>query len=143
MRSSVAIPRQFFRVPLVLALLAVLSGCAVGPNYQRPAVNTPSGYRTPASAEAPPAEGAQSFGDLGWWEVFRDTQLAAYISEALSNNWDIKIAASRVLQAEAQHHSRRRDHRGEEVRESKRIQEGKAGPEKDPFSVLNFLRSFA
>jgi multidrug efflux system outer membrane protein len=102
MRSPLTIPRQFFRVPLVLAFVAVLCGCAVGPNYQRPAVNTPSGYRTPTSAAAPPAAGAQSFGDLGWWEVFRDTQLAAYISEALTNNWDIKIAASRVLQAEAQ-----------------------------------------
>ena len=44
--------------------------------------------------------GASSFADLGWWNVFQDPQLTAYIGEALTNNWDIKIAAARVLQAE-------------------------------------------
>ena len=33
--------------------------------------------------------------------MFQDPQLTAYIGEALTNNWDIKIAAARVLQAEA------------------------------------------
>jgi multidrug efflux system outer membrane protein len=94
-------PRQFFQVPVVLALLAVLSGCSVGPNYQRPPADTPPGYRTAASDTSPPA-GAESLGDLGWWEVFQDAQLRAYITEALANSWDIKIAAARVLQAEAQ-----------------------------------------
>jgi outer membrane protein, multidrug efflux system len=83
-----------------MVLLAALSGCAVGPNYQRPPVDTPAGYRTAASDTSPPA-GAQSLGDLGWWEVFQDAQLKAYITEALANSWDIKIAAARVLQAEA------------------------------------------
>jgi multidrug efflux system outer membrane protein len=38
---------------------------------------------------------------LGWWESFQDPQLLAYLAEALTNSWDIKIAAARVLQAEA------------------------------------------
>jgi multidrug efflux system outer membrane protein len=39
--------------------------------------------------------------DLGWREVFKDPQLSAFLEEALTNSWDIKIAAARVLQAEA------------------------------------------
>jgi multidrug efflux system outer membrane protein len=63
-------------------------------------VDTPASYHDPAAATAP--SGTNSFADLGWWEVFQDPQLTAYLSEALTNNWDIKIAAARVLQAEAQ-----------------------------------------
>ena len=81
-------------------LVAALAGCTVGPNYKRPAVDTPAGLspRRPTS-DAP--SGTNSFADLGWWEVFEDPQLTAYVAEALTNNWDIKIAAARVLQAAA------------------------------------------
>ena len=65
-----------------------------------PRVDTPAAYRTAASDTNAPA-GTNSFADLGWWQVFQDPQLTAYIGEALTNNWDIKIAAARVLQAEA------------------------------------------
>jgi multidrug efflux system outer membrane protein len=85
---------------LSIVLLAALSGCAVGPNYERPAVETPAAYRTAASNTNAPA-GTNSFADLGWWDVFQEPQLTDYIGEALTNNWDIKIAAARVLQAEA------------------------------------------
>ena len=77
----------------------ILVGCAVGPDYQRPAVNAPAGYRTADSGNSGTA-GTNSFADLGWWQVFEDPQLTTYVSEALTNNWDIKIAAARVLQAE-------------------------------------------
>ena len=78
----------------------LLAGCAVGPDYQRPVVETPDSYRTTKS-DTSPASGTNSFADLGWWETFKDRQLIAYVTEALTNNWDIKIAAARVLQAEA------------------------------------------
>ena len=81
-------------------LLAALAGCAVGPNYQRPIVNSPPAYRTAASDTNAPA-GTNALANLGWWEVFQDPQLTVYLGEALTNNWDIKIAAARVLQAEA------------------------------------------
>ena len=80
-------------------LVAALAGCAVGPDYKRPAVDTPAAYRT-SSAETNAPSGASSFADLGWWSVFQDPQLTAYLGEALTNNRDIKIAAARVLQAE-------------------------------------------
>ena len=85
---------------LLLVLVAVLAGCAVGPNYQRPAAEAPAAYRTAASDTNAPA-GTNSLADLGWWQVFQDPQLTAYVGEALTNNWDIQIAAARVLQAEA------------------------------------------
>ncbi len=84
---------------LAFGLLAALAGCTVGPDYKRPTVETPATYHNPVDATAP--AGTNSFGDLGWWEVFQDHQLTAYLGEALTNNWDIKIAAARVLQAEA------------------------------------------
>jgi multidrug efflux system outer membrane protein len=78
----------------------VLSGCSVGPNYKRPHVNAPAQYKRAAS-DTNTAAISQSFADLGWWQVFKDPQLTAYIGEALTNSWDVKIAAARVLQAEA------------------------------------------
>src|SRR5262249_32746733 len=78
----------------------IISGCAVGPDYKRPAVDVPDTYRRAASDTNTTSE-ANSVANLGWWEVFKDPQLSAYLSEALTNSWDIKIAAARVLQAEA------------------------------------------
>lgn len=85
-------------IPCVVTLLFV--GCAVGPNYQRPALDTPATFRASASDTNDLAATA-SLANLGWWQVMDDAQLKAYITEALSNSWDIKIAAARVLQAEA------------------------------------------
>jgi multidrug efflux system outer membrane protein len=81
--------------------MAVLCGCAVGPDYERPDVGAPEAFRRASSDTNAPA-GTNSFADLGWWEAFEDAQLTAYITEALTNNFDLKIAAARVLQAEAQ-----------------------------------------
>ena len=70
-----------------------------------PGLQTPGGGHTrrlsPGRPDTNAPPGTNSFADLGWWEVFQDPQLTAYIGEALTNNWDIKIAAARVLQAEA------------------------------------------
>jgi len=81
-------------------LLVVIAGCKVGPNYKRPSINTPATFRRAAS-DTSLTSGTNSFADLCWWDVYGDPQLKAYISEALTNSWDIKIAAARVLQAEA------------------------------------------
>ena len=99
------VKRTKVRAPLVASgifviLLATLAGCAVGPDYKRPAVNTPANYRAAASDTNAPS-GTNSFADLGWWDTYQDPRLKAYIAEALTNSWDIKIAAARVLQAEA------------------------------------------
>ncbi len=85
---------------LALALtsaFAVLSGgCAVGPDYERPAQTVPESYRTLATA---PID--KSFADLNWRMVFTDASLQALIEEALSTSPDLLIAAARVREAEA------------------------------------------
>jgi outer membrane protein, multidrug efflux system len=87
---------------IALSLIMLLaSGCAVGPNYKRPSVNVPGTYRgtIPQKATQPAAE---SIGDQKWWEVFQDPQLQDLIRTALQQNYDVRIAATRILQAQAQ-----------------------------------------
>lgn len=79
--------------------LLLLTGCTVGPNYKRPAINVPDAYRGLAP-DAPPQTTA-SFADSKWWTVFDDQQLQALIRKAIVQNYDVRIAASRVLQAQA------------------------------------------
>ena len=87
--------------PIILvASIIILASCTVGPDYKRPAINTPNDYRRAATDTGPHSQ-TNSVGDLGWWDIYNDPQLKAYIAEALTNSWDIKIAAARVLQAEA------------------------------------------
>lgn len=77
----------------------LLTGCTVGPKYKRPPVTVPDTYRGLAPDAGP--ETAASLGDEKWWTVFQDQQLQALIREALAQNYDVRIAASRVLQAQA------------------------------------------
>jgi multidrug efflux system outer membrane protein len=87
---------------ITLFLVVLLTvGCAVGPNYKRPNVNAPDAYRgvMPQEAAQPAAE---SLGDQKWWEVFQDEELQKLIGAALQQNYDVQIAAARILQAQAQ-----------------------------------------
>ena len=93
----------------ILLALAGLVGCTVGPNYKRPAVDVPGAYRGVAPdasdksyAQPEPPQAAQSLGNEKWWEVFQDPTLQELIRTALKNNYDVRIAATRVLQAQAQ-----------------------------------------
>src|SRR5215471_17463394 len=82
-------------IPIVLLLLA---GCRLGPNYKRPPVDTPPTYRAATQAAGPTAP---SLGDEKWWTVFQDPELQQLIRTALAQNYDVRIAAARVLQAQA------------------------------------------
>src|SRR5262249_25561233 len=86
--------------------LALLTGCTVGPDYKRPITNTPQEFRAPepgtnAVANASQLQSQNSAADLGWWDIFKDPQLQVLLHEALTNSYDIRIAAARVMQAEA------------------------------------------
>ena len=87
-------------VPLALGI-TLISGCAVGPNYKRPAVDTPGVYRGLTPEEAAKNE-VKTLADEKWWDVFQDEQLEELIRTALQQNYDLRIAAARVLQARAQ-----------------------------------------
>jgi multidrug efflux system outer membrane protein len=85
----------------LLPLGLLLTGCAVGPDYSRPAITTPEVYRG-ASPNPSATVSTQLLGDEKWWDVFQDPVLQELIRLALQQNYDVRIAASRVLQAQAQ-----------------------------------------
>jgi outer membrane protein, multidrug efflux system len=80
------------RLPAAAAALFLPVACAVGPDYERPALPVTPTYRDwPAQME--------SIADLPWWQVFRDAVLERLIREALDNNRDLLAAAERVERA--------------------------------------------
>jgi outer membrane protein, multidrug efflux system len=85
------------RVASVLAAALVLGACTVGPDYRRPAVPTPATFRGQPVGEPP-----ESLGDLAWWRIFEDETLRELIREALRENYDLRVAAARILEARAQ-----------------------------------------
>lgn len=82
--------------------LVVLTSCTVGPNYKRPIVNTPATYRGDAPATDSSPAVTSSLGDEKWWTVFDDPALQDLIRKGLKQNFDVRIAASRILQAQEQ-----------------------------------------
>jgi multidrug efflux system outer membrane protein len=81
--------------PLIV-VLALAGGCAVGPNYRQPAVNSPENFRFARSQDT------NSLADLPWWEVFKDPTLQDLVRTALTNNYDLKQAVARVEEARNQ-----------------------------------------
>ena len=73
-----------------------MAGCAVGPDYERPEMELPTGHR------ADPAETPDVAPLPEWREVFQDETLQSLIELALSNNLDLASARSRMREAEAQ-----------------------------------------
>jgi multidrug efflux system outer membrane protein len=82
---------------LALVLVFLLTGCAVGPDYNRPAIVTPENYRGLQGTPTP-----DSLADIPWWEIFKDPVLQELIRESLRNNYDLRTAAARVEEARAQ-----------------------------------------
>jgi multidrug efflux system outer membrane protein len=78
----------------------VLAGCMLGPDYQRPTLPLPAQYR---DAERPaPGQESTSLADLQWFQLFQDEALQALIHTALQQNYDVRIAVARILEAQAQ-----------------------------------------
>lgn len=107
------------RLPsLPVATAALLTGCMVGPNYERPPTPEHAEYREAAAREtgapAAPDDSATdtaaalptvptpaSVADLAWWELFRDPVLQELIETALANNRDLDVAMARIAEARA------------------------------------------
>jgi len=84
----------------VCAAAIITAGCMAGPDYRRPEVDVPPAYR---GADAlPTAATAPTFGDLEWLKVFPDPDLEKLIRTALVQNYDLRVAAARILQAQSQ-----------------------------------------
>jgi NodT family efflux transporter outer membrane factor (OMF) lipoprotein len=86
---------RFMQVPFALVVALVAASCTLGQNYKRPAVQTPSTYRVASDGSA------ASLADLQWFELFRDEALTGLVKKALQDNFELRIAAERVLQARA------------------------------------------
>lgn len=82
----------------IAAFALLLTGCAVGPNYERPNVPAPVSFRAP---EPLPSDQAASLADLKWFEVFKDPQLQDLMRISLAQNYDLRDAVARVEQARA------------------------------------------
>src|SRR5260370_11169947 len=80
--------------------LMLCAGCTVGPNYKRPAVPTPPEYRG-VSPDQTGKSDATSFGDQKWIDAFQDETLRDLIQTALKQNYDVRIAAARILESRA------------------------------------------
>src|ERR1700683_3436158 len=83
----------------ILAVLVLEAGCMMGPKYKRPTVDVPQQYRAPAPEQAAQAS---SLGNEQWWQVYQDPVLTQLIHTAIAQNYDVRIAAARVLEAQAQ-----------------------------------------
>ena len=83
------------RVTFIALAGVVTVSCTLGPNYKRPIVTLPATHRGETSTVS------QSLADLKWFELFRDDQLTDLVSTALKHNFELRIAAERILQARA------------------------------------------
>ena len=85
---------------MVILALAIIAGCKVGPDYQRPVVQPPTVYRDLSNNPQLQAQAA-SYADLPWWQVFEDPQLQELIRTALKQNYDLQLATERINAARA------------------------------------------
>jgi outer membrane protein, multidrug efflux system len=93
--------KRIFAITFTVVLLAFAAGCTVGPKYTRPAVPTPPAFRG-ADDAAVISDAQGSLGDEQWAQVFREPELQDLIRKALTNNFDLRIAAQRILEQQAQ-----------------------------------------
>lgn len=83
----------------MFAAAGLSAGCAVGPDYSRPATPLPDRYLGQAAVEQRPA--AASADLIAWWGGFGDPQLTRFVTLALEQNLDLAQASARVAQARA------------------------------------------
>jgi outer membrane protein, multidrug efflux system len=83
---------------IAILTVALLAGCSVGPNYQRPEMETPQEWSVRDTTTIVSDSMAVTVADTAWWELFGDTVLTELITTSLTENNDIRIAAARVEQ---------------------------------------------
>jgi len=88
--------RRSIRICVLIAVLTAAGGCALGPDYARPDLDSPDAYRQPSPA-------GESIANLGWWQQYQDPQLRALIELALSENRDLARAVAHIEEARARY----------------------------------------
>ena len=84
------------RISLILIVTTLAAACTLGRNYERPQVQTPAAYRAALTESS-----AASLAEIQWFDLFRDETLTGLVRTALQENFELRIAAQRVLQARA------------------------------------------
>ncbi len=77
------------RLTYLAVAALIISGCTLGPDYERPELDVPAAY-------IQPAEEGESFANMMWWDLFEDPQLQTLIETALLENQDLGIAVARI-----------------------------------------------
>ncbi len=99
--SILQLKTRFFSLSLGLVAMSALAGCNVGPKYTRPNYTAPTAFRG-ADDAAVSSDSKQSLGDEQWSAVYQEPELQELIRKALANNYDVRIAAQRILEQQAQ-----------------------------------------
>jgi outer membrane protein, multidrug efflux system len=94
--------RSIGTIVFMMALEFLMIACSVGPNYRRPVVDIPQDYRGRMAPEIAAASSPFSIADERWTSIFGDPVLEGLIREALTNNLDLRIAAQRILEMQAE-----------------------------------------
>lgn len=89
----------------VSVCIVTMGGCTLGPEYERPVLPDVDGFRMQPVVTDEEA----SLADLGWWELFHDEHLQSLIRRALTENKDLRMAASRVQESRARLSATRAD----------------------------------
>ena len=79
---------------VVAAVIPLLAGCALSPDYERPAIDTAEAWQAESVAGAPQVTGE-------WWQRFGSVELNSLIEQAMSANHDVAAALARIEQARA------------------------------------------
>lgn len=100
MEFVVKIGRRFWGLLCLLLSLGFLGGCKIGPDYNRPNVETPTQWREQSAVPA-------SLADLAWWDFYHDPVMTNLIAIGLTNNYDLRAAVARIEQAAGSYRAQR------------------------------------
>ncbi len=86
--------KNTLRPVLAVSLAALLAGCSMTPDYQRPSVDVPTAWTTQAGQAD-----VDEAGSAAWWDRFGDPELSGLMRAALAGNYDIAASIERIEQA--------------------------------------------
>ncbi len=101
MTSGSRSSRLYLSYAMLLGSSLLLPGCKVGSNYTRPQLTAPPAFRGADETAVSSADNT-SLGDEQWSAVYHEPELQQLIRKALANNYDVRIAAERILEQQAQ-----------------------------------------
>jgi len=92
----VSLAHRSIPVVTLVAVMVAVGGCMLGPDYERPDIDTPDAFIQPSDSGA-------SIANLQWWELYDDPQMQSLIELALENNNNLAIAVARIEEARARY----------------------------------------